>query len=447
MGWQSARRTAVVALVAAAVAVALWSIVAKRARTCSAECLNNLRQVATALECYSQDWDWTIAPSRSWASASDPYRRSNGLLSCPSARRGTSSYALNEALSCATWASLDVTPGRVPLVFDSGDAVAAVVERLRWRQGEVPVSAGGADLMRWRHREGASVCFLDGHAESVPHPGAALDWTPVGAPERLRPLKGVVEIPSTSGKEAGLVHRTIMDPAGSAAELAALAETLEPIESAGIRWAPLPILVAANVGGASGDVARSWAERNSLGVLVITVRPGPDADTAMSLRLICDDPASATSDGGLLLRTPRGRGLRVLVFRDLAGARAHEQGSFWPGEVAVLRAPGGQWREHRNAGFAAAGEFDRAGRCRRSSMLACGPGTNRPAEPLGRFLAEAPPDEYRSPASSDLFGSQLRLVRFRSYRAFFGATRVVVETVDAEGQPDTAESITDTPFQ
>jgi prepilin-type N-terminal cleavage/methylation domain-containing protein/prepilin-type processing-associated H-X9-DG protein len=86
----------VIAIIAILAAILFPVFAQARERARQAGCLSNFRQLATALQLYSQDYEETLVPctnyaapetaaERIWPSALAPYLRSGGILTCPSA--------------------------------------------------------------------------------------------------------------------------------------------------------------------------------------------------------------------------------------------------------------------------------------------------------------------------------------------------------------------------
>jgi prepilin-type N-terminal cleavage/methylation domain-containing protein len=111
----------VVIAILAILAAILFPVFAQgRERARLTGCLSTMRQLATGLQMYAQDWDDVLvpcanydvvetAPERVWTNPVAPYLRSTGILSCPSAAnrgyaadwasRGLSSIGYNSVTS------------------------------------------------------------------------------------------------------------------------------------------------------------------------------------------------------------------------------------------------------------------------------------------------------------------------------------------------------------
>src|SRR5687767_14216343 len=80
-------------------------------------CRTNLRQLATGMMMYVQDYDEVFPPAGKWSTVLQPYTKNRGLLKCP-ADTSAHSYAMNSNLSGASMAGVK-KPAETVLLFES----------------------------------------------------------------------------------------------------------------------------------------------------------------------------------------------------------------------------------------------------------------------------------------------------------------------------------------
>jgi len=141
----------------AAIAKATQAVkVARAAPPRDGDCVGHLKQIALAVQMYSEDYDQML-PSENWQRSLEPYLKDSSLYNCPTlVDQGSSDgYALNLEVAARSIASFP-KPETIPLIFDSiitgPSAVGAI--------STMPSPA--------RHPSGNSIAYLDGHAAYVP---------------------------------------------------------------------------------------------------------------------------------------------------------------------------------------------------------------------------------------------------------------------------------------
>jgi prepilin-type processing-associated H-X9-DG protein len=113
-----------------------------RERAVQSTCLSNLRQIATAMLSYAQDYDEVLPPADAdWQEVLMPYVRNSAVFHCPAAE-GEHSYFPNPEVLGHSLADFD-EPSALAIVFESDDGESVV----------------------YRHNGGANYAFVDGHAK------------------------------------------------------------------------------------------------------------------------------------------------------------------------------------------------------------------------------------------------------------------------------------------
>jgi prepilin-type N-terminal cleavage/methylation domain-containing protein/prepilin-type processing-associated H-X9-DG protein len=189
----------VVIAIIAILAAILFPVFAKaREKARQTSCLNNVRQIATAIMMYVQDYDERFFdrafPNGSpvpagaiwWSSVRpgdntllDPYIKNAQIFQCPSVGATQHSYGYNGALTSAVRLGTIKSPAEILMVADD-----------TWggRFLYVPRSGGGSNLANWganfanpatppfvwgentpygRHNDGVNAAFADGHAKWI----------------------------------------------------------------------------------------------------------------------------------------------------------------------------------------------------------------------------------------------------------------------------------------
>ena len=119
-----------------------------RPRAQATGCQSNLKQLASAMMMYAQDYDERYPVAERWTGVLDPYLRNTFIYACP-ARPGLHwGYAMTESVSEAPMKVI-AAPAQTPLLFDSDQGV--------------PGAADAPSRAAFRHPGGANVAFADGH--------------------------------------------------------------------------------------------------------------------------------------------------------------------------------------------------------------------------------------------------------------------------------------------
>ena len=143
-----------------------------RARAQQITCLNNVKQLSTAMQMYLDDYDVGFPPTANWNDALQPYTRQllaskggNKVWVCPSAKSEEPCYAMNGLLD-----SIQGRDVRWP-----ADTVS-IFESIPGKN-----QTGGKELLPSppRHRVGHSVGYVDGHVRFVSDSATeSLNWEP-----------------------------------------------------------------------------------------------------------------------------------------------------------------------------------------------------------------------------------------------------------------------------
>ncbi|MEN6642050.1 MAG: H-X9-DG-CTERM domain-containing protein [Armatimonadia bacterium] len=116
------------------------------------ECLNNLRQLCTAILQYAQDFDETLPDADNWMDQIRPYMRNEDLYKCPGSPELEYDYAFNTALSKKHLGEI-ANPGVTIIVFESNLGT----RNAHGNPADVPNPG--------RHNGGNNVGYVDGHAK------------------------------------------------------------------------------------------------------------------------------------------------------------------------------------------------------------------------------------------------------------------------------------------
>lgn len=113
-----------------------------REKVMQTSCLSNLRQIATAMLSYAQDYDEVLPPADvDWQEVLMPYLKNDAVFHCP-ASEGEHSYFPNPDVLGHSFAEIEA-PSELAMVFESDDGESVV----------------------YRHNGGANYAFVDGHCK------------------------------------------------------------------------------------------------------------------------------------------------------------------------------------------------------------------------------------------------------------------------------------------
>lgn len=131
-------------------------------------CLSNMKQIATGMMMYAQDYDEHFLPKG--ASLIDkimPYIKNKEIFTCPLDPPGTVSYTFNSGLAGVTLAMLE-EPARTVMIYE-----------------------GKGGKLDYKHDGQAHVGFADGHVKAIkPEEAAGLIWTvKTPPPPPAKPVK------------------------------------------------------------------------------------------------------------------------------------------------------------------------------------------------------------------------------------------------------------------
>jgi prepilin-type processing-associated H-X9-DG protein len=116
------------------------------------ECLNNLRQLGTAILQYAQDHDEVLPHADKWCDKIMPYMRNEQVLKCPESPDLECGYAFNAPLSGVALGKID-RPAETIIVFESD-------------QGKKNSSGPPTAMPKpGRHNGGNNAVYVDGHAK------------------------------------------------------------------------------------------------------------------------------------------------------------------------------------------------------------------------------------------------------------------------------------------
>lgn len=160
----------------------------------SSTCVNNLHQIALAVNSYMGDWserlppisaDQSVPAGRAWPDLLRQYVRTEGIFRCPGSWHGCVTYSFNRRASGAEVRYTASPEARaLPIVFDSvnyspknnnlnGDAIwRSSVSRLPFPGCLViwPDSQACRDWPKWaqpRHLGRTYILFMDGHVKTA----------------------------------------------------------------------------------------------------------------------------------------------------------------------------------------------------------------------------------------------------------------------------------------
>ncbi len=179
----------VVLAIIAVLAAILFPVMSKaRMKARQATCISNLKQLLTAVNLYTQDYDRTLVPARagkapdslgySWCMILQPYMKNEKILICPLDPQGQlasrttdlpHSYGINYDLTfnASGWS-------RAPLAY-SLSHIEGVSEKILFFDMKPAAQAMGASYranrlsrVDARHFDRAAFGFLDGHAKCMP---------------------------------------------------------------------------------------------------------------------------------------------------------------------------------------------------------------------------------------------------------------------------------------
>ena len=155
---------ATVGVVGVAVLAAILFPVFAQAKEASrkATCLTHLKHLSIAVQMYTQDHDGRYPISSNWESATTPYHRNTGLLTCPSEASATPGYAFNAALDRLHQDRVKA-PKRQPVLFESILKKPSGSDRLE-----------SFNTRHWANGSKAgNVAYADGHVSAEARPPAA----------------------------------------------------------------------------------------------------------------------------------------------------------------------------------------------------------------------------------------------------------------------------------
>lgn len=118
-------------------------------------CMLNLKQLASGMSMYSQEYDEMMPPADRWETGIFPFVRVSSVSVCPTAPELQHGYAFNQRLGGQPNVRVAV-PADTGMLFDSG---------LGLENG----NDDGSSFMT-RHMEMGNVAFHDGHVKSVKSP-------------------------------------------------------------------------------------------------------------------------------------------------------------------------------------------------------------------------------------------------------------------------------------
>lgn len=125
------------------------------------QCLNNERQLATAMRMYVEDNDGYAPPADAWSDALLPYTGNAGIFACPADGTGDAcGYAYNPALDAVEMPD-DAKRTDLAVLWDGNGG---------WN------AAGDATSVEFRHNGGANAAFADGHVKWFLEHGATTPW-------------------------------------------------------------------------------------------------------------------------------------------------------------------------------------------------------------------------------------------------------------------------------
>jgi prepilin-type N-terminal cleavage/methylation domain-containing protein/prepilin-type processing-associated H-X9-DG protein len=201
----------VIAIIAILAAILFPVFAQARAKARQTACLNNLKQIGTALMMYTQDYDealpihftvnngsYTVndyaAPTAqyNWMALIQPYLKNLQIYKCPQAIVNTGSISPT-ALSAASYYGNGVVMGRtIAVVPNPADIIWAHEGPDTTRNSVLRPYRNGAGYLRWLsssydllHFSGGNLVYCDGHAKfrrqnAIPATAFGLNSTAVG---------------------------------------------------------------------------------------------------------------------------------------------------------------------------------------------------------------------------------------------------------------------------
>jgi hypothetical protein len=140
------------------------------------DCLRNVRELASALQAYSNDYGETLPPGHTWDSSLIHYVRGLGTYQCPEAR-SLPSYCFGHGLSEADLRAFE-QPSQVVVFYDEHERQPGVFDP--------------------RHNGRGATSFLDGRASMLPSlPPEALPLAPESETSKPDPHTSLVGPPET----------------------------------------------------------------------------------------------------------------------------------------------------------------------------------------------------------------------------------------------------------
>jgi prepilin-type N-terminal cleavage/methylation domain-containing protein/prepilin-type processing-associated H-X9-DG protein len=152
----------VVAIVAILAAILFPVFARAREKARATACLNNQRQIATAVLLYVQDHEEILPDAVDvWGQLALP----RGVIRCPSHRQALNSYVYNGGLSGKAIGKID-SPAATTLSGDGTHAAtAATAEATASYEG---VGYAAVDFDYDRHKKRVLISFVDGHVDTLP---------------------------------------------------------------------------------------------------------------------------------------------------------------------------------------------------------------------------------------------------------------------------------------
>ena len=147
------RDVVVCLLIVAIVAAILFPVFAQSKDNHRDSCLSNVKQMATGLLMYVDDFDDRLPNRDRWMDAEYAYTKNEGLYHCPLAKTPYG-YALNSLLDGAKVGRFH-DPQAIPAIYDSVNPIRSASDPV----ASLPVPG--------RHRGLNSIAYLDGHARRV----------------------------------------------------------------------------------------------------------------------------------------------------------------------------------------------------------------------------------------------------------------------------------------
>ncbi len=157
-----------------------------RSKAQTAECRNNMKQLAIAMVMYANDHDEHYPRANAWREALRPYMKDESILHCP-ADHGSGGYAMNLKLSGQPMARV-MNPAGTVLFYETNASGAD--------------AKGTGDDLAWRHNGTHNVAYVDGHVETLSE-GLTLANFRLEAPEAMKTAP-MMTAPMKSGMKSGM---------------------------------------------------------------------------------------------------------------------------------------------------------------------------------------------------------------------------------------------------